>query len=253
MNVLMMLLVPVMTACSIVSPGERGVRIYMGHASSEALEPGPHLWFPVIAGIADIDVQIQKSDVKTSAASKDMQTVTTDIAINWSLSPDQVVSVYKTLGDETDIFNRIISPATSEVLKAAMAQMTAEQILSKRLDLKNAIDAGLKARLQPYGVNATDVSIIDLEFSPEFSHAIEEKQINEQQAQAAKYVADKAVQEANAEVNRARGQAEAQKLLQSSLTPAMIQKLYIEKWNGVLPQVQGGGGTLLNMKIPGAQ
>lgn len=248
--ILALLSVFIFSACSVVSPGERGVRIFLGSASDEVLNPGAHLWIPVFFGLEKVDVQIQKSDVETDAASKDMQPIHTKVSVNWSIAPEQVVSVYKKLGDEEEIYKRIISPAVSEVLKASMAQLTAEEILLKRLILKKSIDDGLKDRLTTYGVNATDVSIIELHFSEQFTKAIEEKQIAEQQAKQAQYVADKAVKDAEAHVNLSKGQAESQKLLQSSISEGILQKMAIEKWDGHFPQYMAGGQLpFLNLKV----
>lgn len=229
----------ILQACAVVHPGERGVQITLGHASDEVLTPGAYVWVPFIRSVAKVDVQIQKSEVVTDAQSKDMQKITTKVAINWSLNPEQVVTIYKTLGDEDEIYSRIIQPAVSEVFKAALAQTTAEEILMNRLQLKESIDKGLKARLTTYGVNTTDVNILDLSFTQEFMHAVESKQIAEQEAMQAKYTAAKAIQDAQAQVNLAKGQAESQKLLQTSLTTQMLQKLALDKWDGHFPQVMG--------------
>lgn len=250
MKFLLFILVFVLASgCSMVEPGERGVRVWFGHITAEPQTPGMYLWVPIFGQLNKIDIQVQKSEVETSAQSKDLQPITVKVAINWSLSPDKVVDIYSTLGNEDDIYARIISPAVSEVFKASLAQFTAEQLLQNRLLLKKSVDDGLHTRLSSYGVNTTDVSVLDLHFTEEFMNAVEKKQVAEQQSMQAKYVADKAIQDAQAEINRAKGQAEAQRLLQSSLTPAMLQKLYLEKWNGVLPTVQSGTGSGLMMNL----
>lgn len=233
------------TACSVVGPGERGVRVSLGKASSEVMEPGAYLWFPVFLGNIKYNVQVQKSDIKTSAASKDMQDVTTDVAVNWSITPDKVVDLVKTVGDEDDILIRIIQPAVSEVLKAAMAKKNAEELLTHRMELKKEIDDALNDRLAKSGVTLEGVSIMNFEFSAEFAQAIEQKQIAEQKAKQAEYTAQQATQEANAQINRARGQAEAQRLTMQTLTPAILQKMAIDKWDGAFPQYMAGGGGAL--------
>lgn len=228
-----------LTACSAVGPGQRGVRVILGNALDGELNSGPHLWFPFVFGIQKINVQVQKSDVKTSSSSKDMQEITTEIVVNWSLDPHKIVEVYRNVGDEEDIYAKIISPAVSEIMKAATAKRTAEEIITQRLSLKSDIDEGLKVRLAQYGVQPSDVSIVNLSFSTEFTHAIESKQIAEQEAKQAEYVALKAIQQAKAEVNRAKGQAEAQNLLKQTLTKEILQQKAIDKWNGAFPQVMG--------------
>lgn len=234
----------VVSGCSVITPGERGVRTVFGHLNQEAAEPGPHLWIPFVYTMDKIDVQIQKSEVDTGAQSKDLQPISVKVAINWSLSPDRVVDIYNRLGNEDDIYARIISPGVSEVFKASLAQFTAEQLLQNRLLLKKAVDDALHARLSSYGVNTTDVSILDLHFTDQFMDAVEKKQVAEQQSMQAKFVADKAIQDAQAQVNQAKGQAEAQRLLQASITPGILQKMAVEKWDGHFPQYMAGGNQL---------
>lgn len=246
--VLMVLLA--VSGCSVVGPGERGVRITLGKASNEVKEPGAYLWIPFFLGMATVDVQIQKSEIEASAASSDMQEIKTHVAVNWSLSPVKVVETYKSIGDEDRVLNRIISPAVNEAFKSAISKKTAADVLGKRMLLKQEIDDVLKARLASYGVTMNDVSIVNLTFSPEFTKAIEEKQIAEQQAEQAKYDAMKATEEAKAQVNRAKGQAESQQLIKDTITPALLQKMAIEKWDGKFPQVMGAQAVpFMNMGL----
>ncbi len=110
--------------------------------------------------------------------------------------------------------------------------------------MKAEIDENLANRLANYNVIADDVSLVDFSFSPEFSKAIESKQIAEQEAKQAEFIALKASKEAVAEVNRAKGQAEAQRLQRLTLTRELLQKQAIEKWDGRFPTVMGGSGAL---------
>lgn len=239
-----------LSACTIVGPGEVGVRISGGKVSEDPKPPGMYFWMPVFAWMANVDVQIQKTEVESTAASKDMQDVFANVALNWSLSPEKVVSTYKSIGDEGAVYNRIIMPAVNEVMKSACAKRTAEQVLTHRMEMKNDIDEGLKQRLEQYGVTLHDVNIVNLQFSKGFAEAIEHKQIAEQQAQQAVYVAQKATQEAKAEVERAKGQAASQNLIRASITPEILQQRAIEKWNGQFPQVMGSGALpFINLKV----
>ena len=106
------------------------------------------------------------------------------------------------------------------------------------------IDKAIKQRLAAYNIQVSEVALVNVAFSPEFAKAIEEKQIAEQQAKQADYDALKATKQAEAEVNRAKGQAESQRLMRQTLTPQILQKQAIEKWNGQFPQVMSGNGAL---------
>jgi prohibitin 1 len=248
--VLFALLALAVSGCTVVGPGELGVRISLGKVSTEPKAPGMYLWVPGLFGMAKIDTQVQKSNIEAGAASKDMQEITTEVAVNWSMDPTKVVDVYSKVGDEDVVLRRIIVPAVNEIMKSAISKRTAEEVLTKRLELKKDIDDGLKDRMVQYGVTLHDVSIVNFHFSPEFTQAIEQKQIAEQKAKQAEYDAVKASKEADAEVNRAKGQAEAQRLLRQNITPELLQMKAVEKWDGKFPQVTGGGALpFINLKM----
>lgn len=233
-----------------VGPGERGVRVTFGSAANEVKDPGLYLTFPFVTNIRKVTVQMQRSDITTGAASKDMQEVTADVAVNWKLDPSKIVETYKNLGNEDEVLTRIITPAVSEVLKASTAQLTAEDILNKRIELKKAVDDGLKTRLSGYGIALYDVSIVHLRFSKEFEKAIEDKQIAEQRAKQAIYEAQQATQTARATIERAKGEAESQRLIKATITSQILQQRAIEKWDGKFPQIMGSGSVpFINMNM----
>ncbi|MEG4084703.1 prohibitin family protein [Microcoleus sp. POL10_C6] len=240
---------------ALVGAGERGVMMRFGKVQDVILDEGIHPILPIVTSVKTISVRVQKTDLKADAASKDLQSITTDLAVNWNVDPAKVNQVFQQVGDEEQIVTSILSPAISEVLKAATSKKTAEEIITKRTELKTEIDNSLKKRLEPYGVIVRDVSLINFGFSPEFSKAIESKQIAEQEAKQAEFTVQKATQDAQAEINRAKGKAEAQRLQRQTLTAEILQQQAIEKWNGQFPTVMGGGGTLplINIAPPTSQ
>ncbi|MEM9511642.1 MAG: prohibitin family protein [Cyanobacteria bacterium P01_E01_bin.48] len=229
---------------AIVQAGDRGVVMRFGQVQDVIFNDGLHPIIPVVNTVKSLSVRVQKSEIQAAASSRDLQDVTTDIAVNWHLNPDKVNVIFQRIGDESEIVNRVISPAVIEVLKAAMAKKNAEEIITKRNELKQEIDSELRARLSDYFIEVDDVSLVNFSFSPEFVRAIEAKQIAEQEAKQAEFVALKAEKDAQAEVNRARGQAEAQRLQRATLTAELLQKQAIEKWDGQFPMVLGGEGAL---------
>ncbi|PSM49218.1 membrane protease subunit, stomatin/prohibitin [Chroococcidiopsis sp. CCALA 051] len=229
---------------AIVNVGQRGVMMQFGKVQEGILDEGLHAIVPFVTTVKTLSVRVQKSSFNADAASKDLQKVTTELAVNWHIDPTQVNKIFQRVGDEEQIVDGIVTPAVSEVLKAATAKKTAEEIITKRTDLKAEIDDALKSRLGDYGVMVDDVSLVNFSFSPEFSKAIESKQIAEQEAKQADFVALKATKEAQAEVNRAKGQAEAQRLQRLTLTPEILQKQAIEKWDGRFPTVMSGNSSI---------
>ncbi|MBO0347696.1 prohibitin family protein [Phormidium pseudopriestleyi FRX01] len=228
----------------IINAGERGVVMKFGKVQEDILDEGIHGIIPLVTRVETLSVRVQKDELKADAASKDLQYVTINVALNWRVDATKVNTVYQTIGDETQIVNLIISPAVSEVVKAATAKNNAEEIITRRGELKEEIDSDIRERLANYGVLVDAISLVNIEFSPEFAKAIEAKQIAEQEARRASFIAQKAEQEAFADINRAKGQAESQRLLRENLTPSILQKEAIEKWNGQFPMVMGGNGAL---------
>lgn len=249
MKYLVMLVIAVgVSACSMIGPGEKGVHTIFGNPSSE-VGSGATLWIPIVYGLQTFDLRVQKHVIETTSASKDLQPISAHIAVNWRIDPTNLTKFYKDVGDEEDAVNKIIQPAVNEVLKAATSKKTAEEIVGRRAEIKEEIDSVMGDRLKRYGLKIDDVSIMDVSFSPEFAKAIESKQIAEQQTKQAHYESERAKVDAEASVNKARGAAESQKLIQSSLTPSMLQKLALDKWDGKFPQVMGPGALpFINIK-----
>lgn len=243
-GIILLVLAVIFRPFSIVNAGERGVVMQFGKVQDRIFDEGIHPITPIVTSVKKLSIRIQKTSFPVDATSKDLQKMTSEIAVNWNLDPTQVNKVYQKIGDEQQVITTIINPAVSEVLKAAISQKTTEEILTKRAEIKAEIDTNLKKRLLPYGVIVNDVSIVNFAFPEEFSKAVESRQIAQQQAKQAEFNADKAAQEAQANINRAKGEAEAQKLQEKTLTPAFLQKQAIEKWDGKFPMVMTGDGKL---------
>lgn len=218
----------------IINPGQAGVISILGKAQDGSFLEGIHFKPPLVATVDIYDVTVQKFEVPAQSATRDLQDLTASFAINFRLDPSQVVNIRRTQGTLQNIVSKIIAPQTQESFKIAAALRTAEECITKRNELKEDFDRALGNRLQKYGVLVLDTSVVDLNFSQEFSKAVEDKQIAEQRAQRAVYVAQEAEQEAQAEVNRAQGKAEAQRLLAETLKAPggslVLQKEAIAAW-----------------------
>ncbi len=233
----------------ILSPGQAGVISILGKARDGALLEGIHIKPPLISVVDVYDLTVQKFEVPAESSTKDLQNLSARFAINFRLDPAQVVEVRRGQGTLANIVSKIIAPQTQEAFKIAAARRTVEEAITKRSELKEDFDLALGDRLAKYGIIVLDTSVVDLNFSPEFARAVEEKQIAEQRAQRAVYVAREAEQEAQADVNRAKGKAEAQRLLAETLKAQggelVLQKEAIEAWrNGgaQMPKVLVMGG-----------
>lgn len=249
-----------LNAFVIINPGQAGVLSILGKAQDGALLEGIHFKPPIISNVDIYDVTVQKYEIPAQSSTKDLQELTAKFAINFRIDSVEVVEIRRKQGSLENIVSKIIAPQTQESFKIAAARRTVEEAITKRDELKNDFDNALGERLDKYGVIVLDTSVIDLTFSPEFAKAVEDKQIAEQRSQRAVYVAAEAEQEAFADINRARGKAEAQKLLAETLKAQggqlVLQKEAIEAWReggAQMPRVlvtgdsQGGVPFLFNL------
>ncbi|MBE9197540.1 MULTISPECIES: prohibitin family protein [unclassified Nodularia (in: cyanobacteria)] len=233
----------------ILNPGQAGVISILGKARDGALLEGIHIKPPLVSVVDVYDLTVQKFEVPAESSTKDLQNLSARFAINFRLDPTRVVEVRRKQGTLANIVSKIIAPQTQEAFKIAAARRTVEEAITKRSELKEDFDLALSDRLAKYGIIVLDTSVVDLNFSPEFARAVEEKQIAEQRAQRAVYIAREAEQQAQADVNRAKGRAEAQRLLAETLKAQggqlVLQKEAIEAWrNGgsQMPRVLVMGG-----------
>ncbi|MEG4858218.1 prohibitin family protein [Microcoleus sp. K1-B6] len=233
----------------IVNAGERGVLMQFGKVQEQVLGEGIHVIVPTVNTVKKLSVRVQKQEISAESSSKDLQDVFTDVALNWHIIPEEANAIFQQIGDEKEVIARIIDPAVEEVLKAVMAKYTAEEIITKRGEVKAAVDDSLTLRLVTYHIAVDDISLVHVHFSERFSEAVEAKQIAEQEVKTGEFLALKAVKQAEAKVNLAKGEAEVQRLLRDNLTPELLERQAIEKWDGKLPLIVGDGGkNLLDLR-----
>lgn len=217
---------------SVVPAGSVGVITRFG-AVNRVINPGLNFKIPIIEGTTVMETRTQKEQVNAQAASKDLQEVKSTIALNYHLRAEKAVEVYQNIGIEYKI--RIIDPAIQEAFKATTAKFTASELITKRESVKKEALGHLKDRLSVFNVVVDDFNIVDFQFSDDFSHAIEQKQVAQQNLERAKIEAETAS-------TQARGQAGAQQILRESgsLTPEYLQFLAVQKWDGKLPYATNG-------------
>lgn len=233
---------------TILNPGQAGVISVLGKARDGVLLEGIHFKPPLVSVVDIYDLTVQKFEVPAQSSTKDLQDLTARFAINFRLDPLSVVEIRRTQGTLANIVSKIIAPQTQESFKIAAARRTVEEAITKRNELKQDFDDALSQRLDKYGILVLDTSVVDLDFSPEFAKAVEEKQIAEQRAKRAVYIAQEAEQEAQADINRATGKAEAQRLLAETLKAEggqlVLQKEAIQAW-------KEGGSQMPNVLVMG--
>lgn len=224
-----------------IGAGERGVVFsQFGGVKEVTLGEGLQFKIPFVETIIPIDVKIQKAETNSTASSRDLQTISAVIAVNYHVVPAAANQVYQNVG--LTYRARIIDPAVQESMKAVAAQFTAEELITRRSEVSNQIQDFLAGRLLVHNVAVDEFSIVDFGFSNQFNLAIEAKQTAEQNALKAERDLERVKIEAEQLITQATAEAESQRLQRETISSNVLQLRAIEKWDGTLPQVTGGGG-----------
>lgn len=234
---------------TIVDAGHTGVVVTLGRVNEGVLQEGIHVKAPFVQQVVKIDNRIVKLEVDTEAFSKDLQTVATTLAINYRVDTSKSYSIYKNIGADYEAV--LVVPAVNEVLKAIVAQYTAEESVTNRSLISDGLVNGLNEKLNAIGLYVTDVNIINFDFSEAFITAIEEKQVAQQQLLKAETEKQTAITnaEADAETTRikAEAEAEANNKIKASLDDNVIRSKFYDKWDGKLPQAMGSDSIITSI------
>lgn len=230
-----------------VGAGERGVKLRFNAVTDTILSEGLYFRVPFVEKVKIVSVQVQKEQIEASAASKDLQTVSSEIALNYHINPERVAKVYQEVRNE--VKERIIDPALQEAIKAGTAKYTAEELITKRELVKEDVKAHLRDRLDDIGVIVDEFNIVDFDFSPSFNAAIELKVTAEQNALAAKNLLEQKKYEAEQAIITAQGKAKALQVESDAIRSNrdVLELRAIEKWDGKLPQVTSGAIPFINL------
>ena len=240
--ILTLLILAIISTFFVVIPaGKRGVLMEFGQVKEVILAEGLHPLIPVVNTVEKLSVRVQKQEIIVQAACQDLQNISLEVALNWHLDASKIYLVFQQIGNQNQIIDKIINPSLSEVIKSVTAQYTAEEMITQRSQVKTEVDTQLRDRLKIYYILMDDLSFLNIHFSDRFQEAVEAKQIAEQEARRAGFIAKKALKKAEAKVNLAKGEAEANRLIQASLTPEILQRQTLKKWNGHLPLIVDSG------------
>lgn len=247
---------------SFVPTGHTGVVTLFGKVENYTLDSGIHFKNP-FARVIKMDNRIQKESVELSCFSSDIQEVEVVFTLNYQISKEYAMNIYKTIGK--NYFDTAVSPIITESVKTVAARYTAEDLINKRNELAMTIEADMKEKLLAFNIELVSTSIEDMDFTDAFTNAVEDKQVAAQNKLKAETEAAQKVVEAEAEaqirrvtaeaeayeiLQRAEAEAQANQKLAESITDRLIEYRYYEVWDGKLPQMVMGESTTPMVQIP---
>lgn len=240
LSVITLIVIMLFNSIVFIKTGEIGIVTQFGAVKERVMKAGINFKVPFIQGVKKINCKIQEMTTENESASKDLQDISMTVSINYCVNIDRAPELYKTVGkDYKDI---ILTPILADTIKNVSAEYTAEESIIKRAELSNKMYEKLNNRLNEQGITITNVNITNLDFSESYNQAIEEKNIATQKTLKAKQELETAKIEAERKVVEAQGTADANRILNESLSEENLEKQRIEnqakaieKWNGILP------------------
>ena len=223
--------VTVFNSFTIIKSGEVGLKVRLGKITDSSITEGVNFKIPFIEKIVKVNIKVQKAELMVEGSTKDLQTVNTSVAVNYRINVEKASYLYKTVGNNYE--DIVLMPAVKESIKSAIAQYNAEEITTNRTTVSESCLNAIQNKVEKYGIVIEDFNLTDFSFSEEYTKAIEDKQVAEQNLEKAKL-------EAEAKVTEAQGEADANALLEKTLTDAVLRDKFIEKWDGKLPETYAG-------------
>jgi len=228
-------LITVISSFQTIKSGEVGLKVRFGKIVSSQLNEGFNFKIPYIEDIVIVNIKVQKIELITESSSKDLQTIQTNIAVNYRIESDKASNLYRTVGNNYEFV--VLEPAIKESIKSTIAKYTAAEVITERSEVSKKCLEELQAKVEKYGIVIDNFNITNLSFSEEYTKAIEEKQVAEQKLEKARL-------EAEAKLVEAEATKKANDLMKQSLTDNLIAKQFIEKWDGKLPSTYAGENIL---------
>ncbi len=243
--IIIFILIVILNCSKTIPTGFVGIKTRFGKAQDGIIQEGLHFTVPFIERIEKIDCRTKKIESYSEASTKDLQTVSASIAVNYNVNKDAANKLYREIG--TDYENIIIAPAILESIKSAMAGYTAEELITKRSEISNQMQTSLTEKIADRGFTITEFNITNIDFSEQYDLAIENKAVKQQEVVTAQAELEKQQIQNEKEISIAEKDAKVMELQNSQITENTlklkeleVQEKMVERWNGVLPNTVVG-------------
>lgn len=243
------ILVVLFESFTVVPPGHVGVQVTLGNVNPVALQSGINFVNPV-SSVRNVEIRVKRADLKEAqAGTKDLQSVHTDIVVQYNMNPQKVPAIYSQFGLNVD--DKILGPGVNEAFKAVTAHYNSEELITKRDQVSAEILNHVRQKVAPFDIDVQGISLVNFGFSPEYQKAIEAKVIATQQKQKAEQDLERIKVEAQSRIAQAEGEAKAIAIQASAIQnqggAQYVQLKAIEKWDGNLPNVMSGAVPFINL------
>ncbi|HEY9775176.1 MAG TPA: prohibitin family protein [Planktothrix sp.] len=248
-----------LSACAIIEPGQRGVKVSLGQMDRNLLNNGMQFYNPLTDRITEYSVKQDTKDGQADPLTADQQPISINYKVLYRIPQEQVLTLYEKYAG--DPFERLVAPQVQEAFRQVVSQYKADAATRNVNVIKNQVLAMVRDNVKGL-VEVTDIPITHVGLPEVLQQAIAQKQVMEQQALQKSYELDKAKKEAEITVANAQAQAKSIELQSQALqkSPTLIEYERVKKWDGVLPETMivtgngaGGFGAMLQLHTGAAK
>jgi prohibitin 2 len=237
-----------------VENGHRGMAVRFGKVVSDTLPPGLTFVNPFTTNVVQMNIQTIKWDGVSQAYTRDVQQAKILFTLNYNLDPSAVIDTYQTVG--TDWSGKLVGQVVHESIKREFGQHEAVDIIAQRDKASRAMEAEIKQKLALRHVVVTGFQLTNIDYTPEFEHAVEQKVIAQQKAieeqnrtvqmqELANQQIVKAKGNAESTILNAKAEAESIRIRATALeqNAKLVEWEAVQKWDGKLPVYSMGNAT----------
>lgn len=246
--VFIIVLIVIFASLTTVPTGFVGVKTKFGKVQDDVIQEGLNIKAPFVEKIVKIDCKTKKIEETTEGSTKDMQTANVSIAVNYNVVKETANKLYKEVGTEFESI--LIEPAIQESIKSAMAQYTAEELITQRAAVSNKIQETLIGKISERGFSITEFNLTNIDFSDAYDKAIEAKAVKQQEVATAQAELEKQKIQNQKEIEIAQKDAEVMRLKNQEITDKTLElkaldvkQSLINKWDGKLPTTSLGNSS----------
>ena len=252
----------VLVSCSMktVDTGHRGVKVRFGQVIGESLPEGLYFVNPLTTHIQEIDTRVLKWEAETQAYTRDVQQAKLQFVLNYRLDPTRAHTVFQQVG--ADWGNKLVGQVVLEEMKREVGQHEAVDLISQRDAAARKIEANVASLLTKRSIIVTGFQLTNIDYTPDFEHAVEAKVIAQQKAIEEQNRTVQVREQAAQKVETAKGNAESTLLIAKAEAESisiraraleqnakLVQWEAVQKWNGQLPQYMLGN-TVPFVNVP---
>ncbi len=250
-----------------VQYGTIGVLTRFGQIVGDPLKPGLHIKVPFVDNLIvyrtqkiiyetlanpnEGQSQADYQDFPVDTTTKDGQQISVRFSVRFSVNPNNVKAVAETLGTEEELVEKVIKTDARIWARNIPRGYAAIDLYTGNVEeVSKKIGEELKPRFEANGLILDEFGIRAINFQQDYVDAVEQKQVEKEKVITEQYIAQQEEFKKKASITRAEGEAAAQRLQQSTLSANLIKKLWIEKWNGILPATMAGDSSsfLIDLK-----